>query len=586
MAKENKIELVAYRNLKQKISVDASASLRESLEDYGEQLQFIYKYAPDIENYPSSLLAAKAVLAAENQNKGEALYHHLNGNNPFTKEKIFALAQRLGLEMTSFEKDYNSESIEATVYEHIKDAKNSGLHLLPGITIDGIAYNGAWDIKSLFKAIDKRGAKRARIAMERFFEWGASAAIVLIVATFAALLLVNIGFSELYEGWRHTPFGFSLGEYSFSLSAEIWINDFLMAIFFLLIGLEIKKEVLDGELSDVKSAAMPVIGAVGGMLVPALLYLILNLGTTTSNGWGIPMATDIAFTLGLMALLGSKVPVSLKIFISALAIADDLGAILVIALFYGHGFHIWPFIGALVIVLLMFVLNRRKVFNISIYICLGIILWAFIYQSGLHATLAGVVTALFIPIKGKADLSLLAQQTSIIFNKEIAKNSNANQGKISHGSLAVLNRAINRLREPSDDLMHSLENVVNYLILPLFAFFNTGILIAGGDYNVLQPGNIGILLGLCIGKPLGIVGACWLASKFKLAQLSNQISWKSLLGGACLAGVGFTMSIVVASSAFEDAQLTGAKISILLASTLSAIIGLVILNWSLTTTKN
>lgn len=586
MAKEPKIELVAYRNLKQKISVEASASLRESLKDYGEQLQFSYKYAPDIKKDPTTLLAAKAILAAENQNKGEELYQHLNGKNRFTKEKIFALAQQLGLEMVSFEEAYNSKELELTVHEHIEDAKKSGLHVLPGITIDGIAYNGAWDNKSLFKAIDKRGAKRAHVAMERFFEWGASAAIVLIVATIAALLLVNIGFSDLYEGWRHTPFGFLLGENSFSLSTEVWINDFLMAIFFLLIGLEIKKEILDGELSDAKSAAMPVIGAVGGMLIPALLYVLLNIGSSTSNGWGIPMATDIAFTLGLMALLGSKVPVSLKIFISALAIADDLGAILVIALFYGHGFHIWPFIGALSIALLMFFLNRRKVFTVSIYVVLGIFLWAFIYQSGLHATLAGVVTALFIPIKGKADLTLLAQQTSIIFDKEITKSNNANHGKISHGSLAILNKAINRLREPSDDLMHSLENVVNYLILPLFAFFNTGILIAGGDYNLVQPGNLGILLGLCIGKPLGIVGACWVASKFKIAQLSNEISWKSLLGGACLAGVGFTMSIVVASSAYEGAQLTGAKISILLASTLSAVIGLAILNWSLKSTKD
>ncbi len=580
MGKSKKIILTGYRDLKQKISSESSQSLRESLKQFGDDLEFGYKYAPDLEKDPTTMFAAKAIIAAEHQDMGEDVYQNVTGGKNFTREGVFELVKKLGLDMKRFETDFNDETTEKRVYEDIAAAKNSGLHVFPGLTIDGMPYKGAWDDNSLFSAIRKRGAKQARIAMDSFFEWGAAAAIVLIIATAGALLLVNLGYSELYEHWRHTELGFSFGGSRFTLPVEIWINDFLMAIFFLLIGLEIKREVLDGELSDAKSAAMPVIGAIGGMVIPALIYIAVNLGSSTANGWGIPMATDIAFTLGLMALLGTRAPLSLKIFISALAVADDLGAIIVIALFYGHGFHIWPFVGALLVIGLMFFLNRKKVFNIAIYVVLGLILWFLIFKSGLHATLAGVITAILIPVRGKADLSLIAQQTSIIFNREIGKSDNQNQSKISHGSLEVLKNAIERLREPSEYLMHSLEKVVNYSILPLFAFFNTGILISGGSFNLMEPVNLGILLGLCLGKPLGIVGACWIASKAKIAQLSSEISWKALLGGACLAGVGFTMSIVVASSAFKDNLLTSAKISILLASTLSAVIGLLILRFS------
>lgn len=580
MPKKNKIILVGYRDLKRKISGESSESLRESLKVFGDELEFSYKYAPNLEQDPSLLLAAKAIIAAEKQGKGEEVYQRLTGGSAFTREALFDLARSLDMDMTQFEADFDDPQTEKRVYQDIEDAKNSGLFVFPGLTIDGMPYQGAWDDKSLFTAIRKRGAKQARIAMDSFFEWGASAAIVLIIATVAALLLVNFGYHEMYEHWRHTLLGFSAEGHDFVLPVEVWINDFLMAIFFLLIGLEIKREVLDGELSDAKSAAMPVVGAIGGMLVPALIYAGINIGAPTANGWGIPMATDIAFTLGLMALLGNRVPLSLKIFISALAVADDLGAIVVIALFYGHGFHLEPFIGALLVIGLMYFLNRRKVFNIPIYIVLGLVLWFLVFNSGLHATLAGVITAILIPVRGKADLSLIAEQTSIIFQRELGKSENAAEQKMSHGSLEVLKNAIERLREPSEFLMHSLEKVVNYSILPLFAFFNTGILISGGDFDIAQAGNLGILLGLCIGKPLGIVGACWIAAKAKVAQLSSEISWNALLGGACLAGVGFTMSIVVASSAFKEEMLTSAKISILLASTLAAVVGLLILRAS------
>ncbi len=581
MSGDKKIVLEGYRDLKRKVSGESSRSLRQSLEKLGESIHFSYKYCPDLEENPLALNAAKAIVAAEKQHRSEEVYQLIAGSEQaYTELFIFETATALGLDMVRFKKDFQSDDTLSRVRRDIEDAKNCGLLVFPGLTIDGAPYNGAWDDESLFAAIEKRGTKTIKIAIESFFHWGASAAAVLIIATFAALLMVNIGYDTLYEHWRHTKMGLVFGDGGLLLPLEVWINDFLMAIFFLMIGLEIKKEVLDGELSDIKRAAMPVIGALGGMLVPALIYVLINLGVPTLTGWGIPMATDIAFTLGLMALLGNRVPLALKIFISALAVADDLGAIIVIALFYGHGFHWTPFIAALVIIGIMIFLNKRRIYAIPVYVGLGLLLWYCIFESGLHATLAGVITAILIPTRGSADLPLIARQTAIIFDREISKIKDSSNGhaQVGHGSLQVLRSAVERLKEPSDYLMHSLEKVVNFFILPLFAFFNTGILLSGSELDLLAPGSLGILAGLTIGKPLGIVGACWIASRLKIAQLSSEIDWKQLIGASTLAGVGFTMSIVVASSAFREELLTSSKISILIASTLSALIGLMVLN--------
>ncbi len=576
-----KIILEGYRDLKHKVNSESYQSFRNTLDKLGDSILIRYKYCPDIEKHPSSLLAAKAIVAAEKQGKSEELFQIISGrDSEYTEAYILQVAEQIHLNTDLLCKDMESQETQDRMIQDMEDAKKSGLVVFPGLTIDGIPYKGAWDDYSLIATIEKRGGRHIKMAIEGFFEWGASAAAVLIVATLAALLLVNFGFHEPYEALRQTTFGFSLGTTGLMLPLEVWINDFLMAIFFLMIGLEIKKEIVDGELSEMKRAAMPVIGAIGGMVIPALIYGGVNIGSETFNGWGIPMATDIAFTLGLMALLGKRVPISLKIFISALAVADDLGAILVIALFYGHGFHLAPFLFALIIMGIMFYLNRRKTFNIALYVILGIFLWFCIFESGLHATLAGVITAILIPVRSSANLMLIAEQTTIIFDREIRKIKDEGnpQTRIGHGSLEIIQNAIERLRDPSEHLMHSLEKLVNYFILPIFAFFNTGILISGMELNLSSPGNLGILLGLVVGKPLGIVGACWIASRANVAQLSAEIRWPQLIGASCMAGVGFTMSIVVASSAFHGDLLTAAKISILIASTLSAVIGLLILS--------
>jgi NhaA family Na+:H+ antiporter len=589
MKKDFRINIIIFIDYTKKIARDARPILVKVVEHYGGSVNLQFKYFSDDIDNPEFQLTAKAVLTAELYGKLDEMHQLLfNHDGNFNEEVIYAMVESLGIDILKFKEDFSSDEITRRLEDSIRLAKQSDINLVPGITVNGHLYKGAWDEHALIEYIEYIKNRPVGHAMENFVKWGASAALVLLLAALSALIFANIGFSEFYEFLRHFEFGFTAVDSKFLLPLETWINDGLMAVFFLLIGLEIKREIISGELSSRKKATMPVIGALGGMIVPVLLYSLINYKSEGAHGWGVPMATDIAFTLGLITLLGSKVPWALKAFISALAVFDDLGAILVIALFYGHGFHLPAFIAAMVIVGIMGLFNYSKVFSKPIYIILGIFLWFFIYQSGLHATLAGVITAALIPSRRKGNIVGIATQASMIFNQEIVniKNSDNDHESIRHSSLKSIHKAINRLSGPGEKLEHSLEGVVNYVILPLFAFFNTGILLVGVHFNVITTVNIGIVIGLCIGKPLGIISFCWIAFKFNIASLSSEISWPQLIGVSFLAGVGFTMSIVVAGAAFDGEVLSGAKLSILVASALSAIIGLIILKWAVNAPTN
>ncbi len=580
MKKKNSVELSSFIDYSNKKFKAGRPIMRFVMDHFEGEVVPKFHFFSKTPNNTEFQISAKAALSAELQGHFfEMNLLLIEFQGIYTEELMLNRAEFLKLDLEKFKKDFHSDYIVKRLEDDINLAKSRGVALAPSIAINDYLYEGAWDEHALIEAIENANTKPVTNAMQSFVHWGASAAVMLLLAAIAALVFANIGFIEQYEFLRHFKLGFLAGSNSFILPIEVWINDGLMAIFFLLIGLEIKREVISGELSDIKKASMPVIGAIGGMLIPALLYFFINKEGSGSHGWGVPMATDIAFTLGLMALLGKKVPNALLVFISALAVSDDLGAIVVIALFYGHGFHIGAFVAALVIIGIMGVLSYQKVYSKTIYVVLGLVLWFFIFQSGLHATLAGVITAILIPARRRGNIVGIATQSSIIFEDEIQriKDSDNSQESIRHGALKVIRKAFNRLIGPGEQIEYSLEATVNYSILPLFAFFNTGILVVGTYFNVFTPINLGIIVGLCIGKPLGIVGFCWLADKFKIASLSSGISWPQLFGAACLAGVGFTMSIVVAGAAFEGEMLDGAKLSILIASGLSAVFGLFIL---------
>lgn len=353
---------------------------------------------------------------------------------------------------------------------------------------------------------------------------------ILIACVVVSLVIANTGL--------HTSFNQILDTHIGAYTSLAWINDGLMAIFFLLVGLEIKDEVLNGELSDRQSATLPVFAALGGMLVPAGIYALVNLNTATNSGWGIPMATDIAFVVAIISIIKKRVPQSLQVFIKALAIVDDLGAILVIALFYSAGLHTTYLLLALGMFILQMLFNRFNVRYLAAYLIPGMFMWYFIHHSGIHATVAGVLTAMAIPHNVKLNYS------------------------------------------PLKKLIHLLENPVNFIIIPLFALANSNINIgeslAGG--SIISPLSAGILFGLLLGKPIGITLFSWLAVKLKLSKLAGGVKWAQVWGIGQLAGIGFTMSIFMALLSFANIELQSqAKFTILVTSLLAAVTGYIIL---------
>jgi NhaA family Na+:H+ antiporter len=372
---------------------------------------------------------------------------------------------------------------------------------------------------------------------EEFFNSEKSGGLILLGCTIISLVIANSGWGEGYAHFWHQHLNLSFAGLKLDYSIEHWINDGLMAVFFLLVGLEIEREIYIGELSDIKNATLPIASAVGGMVIPAALYLMVNWGTPTQSGFGIPMATDIAFALGMLALLGKRIPFSLKVFLTALAIIDDLGAILIIAIFYNTGIA-WVYLGAaLGIFGVLLLLNRLRVYRLFVYLLLGVVMWYCMLQSGVHATLSGVLLAFSIPF---------------------GKNDNTN---ISY------------------HLQHSLHKPVAYVILPLFALANTGILLnEGWITNLTSFNSVGIFSGLVLGKPLGIALFAAFSVWLGWGKLPEGTTWKHIIGAGMLGGIGFTMSIFISNLAFEDAGLIQlSKIAVLMASLLATLIGLSLL---------
>ncbi len=351
-------------------------------------------------------------------------------------------------------------------------------------------------------------------------------------------MIANSYFGKEYVDFWHIQIGFESNAMDLKYSIEQWINDGLMAVFFLLIGLEMKREFFVGELSDLKNSTLPIFAAIGGMLAPATIYFLLNRGTETQAGLGIPMATDAAFALGVLALLGSLVPNSLKIFLVALAIIDDLGAIVVIAVFYASDLSPTYLMLALGVFAVLFILNRFGIKWLPLYLIFGIIMWYFMLSSGVHPTIAGVLLAFVLPFSNHDETS------------------------------------------PSYQLQHFLNRPTTFMILPLFALANTGITMTGNWADGLFTANgLGIFVGLLIGKPIGILGFSFLAIKFGLSQLPNAVSWKQLIGIGFLGGIGFTISIFIALLAFDNPEVIQiSKITVLVSSFLAGTLGFLILN--------
>lgn len=370
--------------------------------------------------------------------------------------------------------------------------------------------------------------------LKRIIDDEKSGGIILIFCTVISLIIANSGLKDSYLNFWHTSFG--------GLSLELWINDALMAIFFLMVGLELKREVFVGEFSNPRNAVLPIAAAFGGMIIPVAFFLLYNAGLPTQSGLGIPMATDIAFALGVLSLLGKRVPLTLKMFLMALAVVDDLGAILVIAIFYTKDLSLINLLIALGMFTFLIFLNRLKVYSLLVYFVGGIVMWYFMFLSGVHATISGVLLAMVIPFAGRTDG-----------------------------------------RSPSFVVMHKLHIPVTFFILPIFALANTAVSISSDFQSMFsEPVSLGIMSGLLLGKPIGITLACLLVVVLRFSKLPDSVTWLNMIGVGFLGGIGFTMSIFIALLAFDDQQIIDtAKLVILSSSLLAGVLGYICLHATL-----
>jgi len=425
---------------------------------------------------------------------------------------------------------------------------------------------------------------RGRFSMfEEFFHSQVIGSVFLMASAIIALVWANSRWSDEYFALGNSYVGLTWGDWAFKLSVQHWINDGLMAVFFFVIGLEVKREVVLGELSTFNKAALPVSAALGGMLVPALLYVAVNLagGAATSeglSGWGIPMATDIAFALGILSLFGKRVPLSLKVFLTALAIADDLGAILVIAVFYTESIHMEGLAVAALFLFMIFIAARLGTRSLAVYALLAIGGWAGLLASGIHATIGGVVVAMLVPVTSKLAprefFQRSRQRLDDLSQSQLSRTSLVSD-KDQFAALDELYLTVEDMRPAGVALEHLLHPVQVFLILPLFALFNAGVALDGEVLSTaINPVTLGILAGLVLGKPLGVLLFSWIAVKAGLATLPDGVHWGHIVGIGCLAGVGFTMSIFISDLAFSE-ELTRAwsKAAVLVASMLSGGLG-------------
>jgi NhaA family Na+:H+ antiporter len=411
----------------------------------------------------------------------------------------------------------------------------------------------------------------------RVFQTEAATGALLIVCACAALVAANSGWADGYHRLWATPLVIAGGGHAFSLTLHQWINDGLMAVFFLLVGLEIKREVLAGELASLRQAALPIAGAIGGMAVPASIYFLVNGGGIEARGWAIPMATDIAFALGTLALVAPRAPNGLKIFLAALAIVDDVGAVLVIALFYTRDIA-WGALGmAGIILLLLIALNVLRVRRLMPYLVLGVGLWFFVHESGVHATIAGVLLAFAIPTRTRinaAEYSAKARGLLEHFDRTETGDLLVLTSKGQQEAIIGLERASEGATAPLLRLEHALHGFSAFVVMPLFAFSNAGVALTGASGGSVA---LAVILGLAVGKPLGITAAALTAVRLNLAALPAGVTWTALHGCAWLGGIGFTMSLFIATLAFPGTNLLdSAKVGILGGSILAAVVGTIV----------
>jgi NhaA family Na+:H+ antiporter len=557
----------------------ANERITEVRNQLGDRLRYVFRHRPLIGSDIARSAAELAESAANHEQFWDAHVTLMTRSKTLSEEDLRAVADKLGLTRLDAE---TAQEIAAQarnrVDRDIDSALASGVRFTPTFFINGRRYDGPWDESSFTDAMLGSLGHRVRTAALSFASWAPSTGVLLLLATILAVALTNSGLGREFEAFWLTDFGFAFGSSGFRMSLLHWVNDALLTIFFLVVGLEIKREFTVGHLASRRAAALPIAAAMGGMAVPAFIYLVLIPQGPWSTGWGVPMATDTAFAVALIAMMGARVPVELRIFLTAAAIVDDIGAIIVVAIFYSGALHVGYLAAAAAITGVLALLNQSGIYRVAPYILAGVALWACVHAGGLHATLAGVILAALIPTRPPPDYKTLAMQAETILRTEAQHGGEQLRRGPSAPALQALDAIHDRLESPADRMLRNVAPRSSYLVLPVFALANAGVAVSTEVFNQHGMLVLAIVAGLAIGKPLGFVLAAALAVRLGLAHKPSAYTWRQLAGAGALAGIGFTMSLFIAGQAFPIAgDFAVAKIAVFAASVLSSVIGVAVL---------
>jgi Na+:H+ antiporter, NhaA family len=559
----------------------ANERITEVRGQLGDRLRYVFRHRPLIGSDIARPAAELAESSATHEQFWDAHVTLMTRSKALTEGDLHAVAESLGL--TRLDAETARETTERArqrVDLDIQSASASGVRFTPTFFINGRRYDGPWDESSFTDAMLGSLGHRVRTAALTFASWAPSAGVLLLLASILAIALTNSTLRAGFEAFWHSEFGFTFNGTGFRMSLLHWVDDALLTIFFLVVGLEIKREFTVGHLASRRAAALPIAAAVGGMALPALLYLLVIPAGPWSIGWGVPMATDTAFAVALIAMMGARVPVELRIFLTAAAIVDDIGAIIVVAVFYSGELHFGYLAAAVAITGVLALLNRSGIYRVSPYLLVGVALWACVYAGGLHATLAGVILAAFIPTRPPPDFKTLAMQADSILAVEAEHTGEQYRRGPSEPALQALDAIHDRLESPADRLLRNVAPRSSYVVLPIFALANAGVAISTDIFSHHGMLVLAIMSGLTLGKPLGFVLASVLAVRLGLAHKPDAYSWRQLAGAGVLAGIGFTMSLFIAGQAYPvEGDFAVAKIAVFAASVLSSLIGVAVL-WS------
>ncbi len=558
----------------------AHGVVKKLRERFGNRLTYVFRHLPLADRRLASSAAEMAEYASMTGDRFWEVHGTLmERSHRFTEEDLAELAQELGLPPMSQRDPSTHTAARDRVREDAKSGIDSGARVTPTFFINGRRYEGAWDESALAEAlVDSPGRKLETIRRD-FTRWAPATGLLLLLAIVAALVLSNSAYSAAFITFWQRSLGVFYNGHGFSLSLFDWVNHGLLTIFFLVVGLEIKHEFTVGRLASVRAAVLPVAAALGGMLVPTVLYLAIEGGGAFANGWGLTIATDTAFAVALIVLLGKRVPVDLRVFLTAAVIVDDLVAIGLVAVVYTEAIA-WMFLAAAAaITVVLMVLNRWSVYRPLPYIVLGLLLWFCLHEAGVHATLAGVIIAMLVPTRPPPNVNALMAQAQLVLDFEVKRTGGTGkQHDLSSQALGYLDKIHDRMDSPSNKLLRLAEPWSNFLVLPLFALANADLVWTPGLLDGHGRFALAIVIALVVGKPLGIVAASWIAVRLKLASKPEAYTWGQLAGAGMLAGIGFTMSLFIAGQAFPNsADFSAAKVAIFAASLIAGVLGFTVL---------